>query len=308
MYYVVIRTENLTKTFGAHRGVENLTFQVEPGEVFGLLGPERAGKSTIVRLLLDFIRPTSGRALLFGQDIHRHAQAIRGQVGFLPAIFAMDGQLSGFANLAFLARLRHGADLAYARELAERLGVDLALPAARLSPADRQKIGLIQAFMHRPELLILDEPTRSLDAESQTAFFHLVAEARAQGGTVLFTSASLAEVERSCDRVGVLHQGRLVEVVRAVRLRSRALRKVEMRFGCPISLEAFTHLSNLENISLEDNLLRCTVQGDPDPLIKIASQYRITDFICQQPTLEEAYRRYYGVSLERSYDANGVWS
>jgi ABC-2 type transport system ATP-binding protein len=296
MYYVVIRTENLTKMYGARRGVEDLTFQVEPGEIFGLLGPSHAGKSTVVRLLLDFVRPTSGRALVFGQDIHRHSQTIRGQVGFLPASFTMDGRLTGLATLSFLAGLRKGADLAYARELASRLGVNLALPTARLSAADRQKIGLVQAFMHRPELLILDEPTRNLDAEAQTAFFHLVADVRSQGGTVLFTSTSLAEVERTCDRVGVMNQGRLVEVVRAVRLRSRALRKVEMRFGCPVSVEAFAHLSNLEDVRLEDNLLRCTVQGDPDLLIKTASQYRITDFICQQPTLEEAYHRYYGVS------------
>ncbi|MBN1373003.1 MAG: ABC transporter ATP-binding protein [Anaerolineaceae bacterium] len=296
MYYVVIRTENLSKFYGVHRGVEELTFQVEPGEIFGLLGPQNAGKSTVVRLLLDFARPTSGRALIFGQDVRRNPQEIRSQVGFLPASFSMFDQFNGLGTLSFLAGLRRGADLTYARQLADRLGVDLKLPAARLSPADRQKIGLVQAFMHHPELLILDEPTRNLDAEAQKAFGQLMIEVRAQGSTVFFTSASLPEVERSCDRVGVLHQGHLIEVVRAVRLRSRSLRKVEMRFGCAVPVDAFANLTNLEDVRLEDNQLRCTVQGDPDSLIKIASQYRVTDMICQQPTLAEAYHRYYGLS------------
>ncbi len=296
MYYVVIRTENLTKTYGTHRGVEELTFQVEPGEIFGLLGPQNAGKSTVVRLLLDFARPTSGRALIFGQDVRRNPQETRSQVGFLPANFSIFDQFNGLGTLSFLAGLRRGADLTYARQLAERLGVDLNLPAARLSSTDRQKIGLAQAFMHHPELLILDEPTRNLDPEAQKVFAQLMAEVRAQGSTVLFTSASLPEVERCCDRVGVLHQGRLIEVVRAVRLRSRSLRKVEMRFGCPVPADAFAQLNNLQDVRLEDNQLRCTVQGDPDSLIKIASQYRVTDMICQQPTLEETYHRYYGLS------------
>lgn len=301
MFYLVIRTENLTKRYGHRIGVQNLTLEVEPGEVYGLLGGQGAGKTTTIRMLLDFVRPTSGRALVLGREAHKHSLEIRRQVGFLPANFSFDPRLTGEACLRYLSGLRGAGSTNeiswdYVIELSQRLGVNLNSKLATLSIGDRQKIGLVQAFMHRPELYILDEPTRGMDAEAQRVFFQLVAEARADGRSVFLATSSLHDAERACDRVAVLHQGQLVTVERAVRLRGRSMRKVEMRFASPISAEMFCGLSNVENVRMEDNWISCTVRGDPDALIKLASQYRVTDFISQQLTLEEAFKNYYGVS------------
>lgn len=301
MFYMVIRTENLTKRYGQHIGVQNLTLEVEPGEVYGLLGAAGAGKTSTVRMLLDFVRPSTGRALVLGRDAHKHSLEIRRQVGFLPAKFAFDPRSTAEACLRYLASLRGAGRVGdvsweYVSELSRRFGIALSARMSQLSPVECQKMGLIQAFMHRPELLILDEPTRGLDAEAQRIFFQLVAEARAEGRTVFLATSSLHEAERACDRVAVIHQGALVAVERAVRLRGRAMRKVEMRFAMPVSPEMFCGLSNVENVRTEDNWMSCVVRGDPDALIKLASQYRVIDFISQQPTLEEAFKNYYGVS------------
>jgi ABC-2 type transport system ATP-binding protein len=294
MFYLVIRTENLTKYYGHKPGVQDLTLEVEPGEVFGFLGTPGAGKTTFIRMLLDFARPTSGRALVLGMDIRRNSLEIRRQVGFLPAVFSFNGYLTGEDCLRYLAGLRGDVSWPYVQELSEQLGVDLSIRWANLRPADKQKLGLVQAFMHHPELLILDEPARGLDNEARNALFHLIAQSRREGRSVFLATQSLHDVERICDRVGILHQGRLMAVERAVRLRGRALRRVEMRFAGPVSADVFTCLSNVENVRMEDNLLSCTVRGDPDALIKLASHYRVTDFLCQQLALEEVFSNYYG--------------
>jgi ABC-2 type transport system ATP-binding protein len=295
MFYLVIRTENLTKFYGHRPGIQNLTLEVEPGEVYGFLGTPGAGKTTTVRMLLDFVRPTRGRALVLGQDVRKHSIGVRRQVGYLPSKFSFGIHATAEANLRYMVRLRGDVSWSYASELSERLGVNLAQKSTTMNALDKQKMGLVQAFMHRPELLILDEPAQNLDTETQNALFQLISEVRREGRSVFYATQSLHEVERICDRVGILHQGQLVAVERTVRLRGRALRKVEMRFSGPISADVFAGLANVENIRMEDNLLSCTVRGDPDALIKLASQYRVTDFICQQPALEEVFRRNYGV-------------
>lgn len=295
MFYLFVRTEKLSKIYGHHAAVHDLTLEVEPGEVFGLLGMSGAGKTTIVRMLLDFIRPTSGRALIHGKEVHKYSAEIRKQVGYLPATFSLNGKMTGEACLRFLSSLRGGVSWQYACDLSDRLGLCLRRKFADFSLAEQKKLGLVQAFMHRPELLILDEPTLGLDAEAKIEFFHMVTEARREGRSVLFATQSLYDVERVCDRAAILNQGHLITVERAVRLRSRSLRRVEMRFAGPVSRDLFAGLHNVENISLEDNLLRCTVRGDPDGLIKVASQYRVTDILCLQPGLDEVVNCYYGV-------------
>lgn len=294
MFYLVIRTENLTKYYGRRPGVQDLTLEVEPGEVFGFLGTPGAGKTTTIRMLLDFVRPTSGRALVLGQDVRKNSQEIRRQVGYLPAEFSFGMHQTGEACLRYLAGLRGDVSWSYVQELSDQLGVDLTRRCENLDQVEKQKLGLVQAFMHRPELLILDEPARGLEGEARNALFHLISQARREGRSVFMATQSLYDVERICDRVGILHQGRLLAVERTVRLRGRALRRVEMRFAGPVSSEIFAGLANVENIRLEDNLLSCTVRGDPDPLIKLASKYRVTDFLCQQPALEEVFSKYYG--------------
>lgn len=296
MFYLVIRTENLTKYYGRKLGVQNLTLEVEPGEVYGLLGTPGAGKSTTIRMLLDFVRPTSGRALVLGKDVRHHNLEVRKQVGFLPARFALRSSQTGEDWLHYLARLRGDVSWNDVLSLSDRLKLDLARPWVQFSPSDRQKLGLVQAFMHRPELLLLDEPANGLDADAQQELFRMIHEARLEGRSVLYATQSLHQAERVCDRVAVLHQGSLIAVERAVRLRSRSMRRVEMRFAGPVPGDLFAGLSNVENLHLEDNLLSCIVRGDPDPLIKLASHYRVTDFICQQPALEEVFHSYYGVN------------
>lgn len=296
MRYMVVRTENLTKYYGRTRGIDALTMEVEPGEVYGLLGPAGAGKSTLMRLLLDFVRPTSGLAYVLFMDTRQHSMDIRRQVGYLPANLALDARLTAGEMLTYLANLRGKVEPARIGELAERFNLNLAGRIAALSEGERQKIGLVQAFMHEPQLYILDDPARGLDAAARAAFYNLVAEERAAGRSVFFSTTQLSEAERVCDRVGVMNAGSMVAVERGVQLRARALRKVEMRFGCPVPRDAFSRLPNVRDVHLEDNFLHCTVQGDPDALIKAASQYRITDFISQQPSLEETFRAYYGVN------------
>lgn len=222
MFYMVIRTENLTKYYGHQAGVKDLTLEVEPGEVFGLLGGAGAGKTTTIRLLLDFARPTSGRALVLGREVHRHSLEIRQDVGYLPANFSLNGYATGEACLRTLAGLRGNVAWQYALELSCRLGVDLSRKCSRFTTAEQQKLGLVQAFMHKPEVLILDEPARGLDTEGQQALFHLIADVRREGRSVFYATRSQQEVERVCDRVGILDHGSLVTVERTVRLRGRA--------------------------------------------------------------------------------------
>lgn len=295
MRFMVIRTENLTKYFGRQVAVKNLTLDVEPGEIFGFLGPAGAGKSTFIRLLIDTIRPTDGRALVLGMDSHRDSMKIRKKVGYLPASYAANPKMTGLDLLHYLERLRGNVDHGHTLELADQFGVNLDKTFGQMLPDEQQKIGIIQAFMHRPELVILDEPTRLLDDGSLDAFSHLVHSFRAEGHTVFFTSSSLTEMERLCDRTAVIHHGELITVERGVQLRSRALRRVEMRFANPVNTESFSCLPNLKDLHFEDNTLSCTIHGDPDALIKTASRFRVTHFVSQTPSLEEVFLQYYGV-------------
>jgi len=295
MRYMVIRTENLSKNYGPTAVIRNITIDVEPGEIFGVLGPEGAGKSTFVRMLMDTVRPTAGRALVLGLDSHQQSLTIRRMTGYLPAAFSASPKITGRDLLTYLERLRGNIDHDYALYLAEQFHADLDTAFCRLNPADRQKIGIIQAFMHRPDLVLLDEPTRLLDDHALEVFSHLVHANRQEGRTVLFTSASLTEMERLCDRTAVIFRGELIAVERGVQLRSRALRRIEMRFASPINACPFSNLPNLKDLQFEDNTLRCTIHGDPDALIKAASQFRVTHFVSQTPSLEEVFHQYYGV-------------
>jgi len=295
MRFMVIRTENLSKVFSRQTVVNNLTLYVEPGEIFGFLGAAGAGKSTVLQMLLDIVRPSAGRALVLGLDSRRNSLTIRKKVGYLPSAFSANPKVTGLALLQYLEQLRGGVNPDDVTQLAEQLKADLNTPFGLLKPAERQKIGIIQAFMHRPELLILDEPTRLLDARAQEAFHHLTLAARAEGRTVFFTSTSPAEMERLCDRTAVIHHGELLAIERGVQLRSRAFRHVEMRFASPVAAETFSRLPNLKDLYLDDHTVRCTIFGDPDALIKTASQFRVTNFISQTPSLEEVILQYYGV-------------
>jgi ABC-2 type transport system ATP-binding protein len=296
MRYLMIRTEDLSKVYRQRLGIKDITLEVEPGEIYGYLGPEGAGKTTTIRLLLDFIRPTSGHALILGMDNHQNSIKIRRQVGYLPGEFSLYGSMTGAKVLRYLSRLRGGVVWQYVQELIDRFQLDVSRKINTMTASDRCKLGLVQAFMHKPELLILDDPARNLDAAGQVVLYDLLYEARSEGRSIFLASSSLSEMERIADRVAVLYKGELLAVERGVQLRARAMRRVEMRFAAPLGVEVFSGLKNLENLRMFHNSMSCIVRGDPDNLIKTASQYRVTDFISQTLTLEEAFQSYYGVN------------
>jgi ABC-2 type transport system ATP-binding protein len=290
----VIRTEGLTKSYGSRRGVVELTFSVTPGEVFGYLGPNGAGKTTTIRTLLDLIRPTAGRAFVFGLDSHRDAVRIRARVGYLPGELALYEHMTGAEYLTYLASLRGGVPAERIRELAERLDVDLSVKIRTLSHGNRQKIGLIQAFMHRPELLILDEPTQGLDPLIQHEFTRLIEETRADGRTVFLSSHVMPEVERVCDRVGIIREGRLVAVEEIGDLRAKELRTLEIRFGNPVPTDAFARVPGVREASVNGETARVTVNGPMDALIKRLAAFEVVDLTSHEPSLEEIFLTFYG--------------
>jgi len=291
---MTIQTEGLTKYYGKARGIIDVNLSVREGEVFGFLGPNGAGKTTMIRLLMDYIRPTSGRATVLGLDSHADALKIHARTGILPGDLALYPKLTGEENLRYLASLRGGVDWAYVRELAERLDADLSRKVKAYSSGNRQKIGLIQAFMHKPELLILDEPTNGLDPLIQQEFYALVREATRAGQTVFLSSHNLPEVERVCDRVGIIREGRLVAVEEVAALKAKALRQIEIVFDGPAPLEAFQQIPGVRDVTAANSHLRCTIAGPLDPVVKQAARYTVVNMISQDPNLEDIFLAFYG--------------
>ena len=287
----IIHTEGLTKSYGKNRGVIDVSLDVRPGEVFGFLGPNGAGKTTTIRTLLDFIRPNSGVAKVFGMDAHRQSREIRRRIGYLPGDLALYEKLKGAEMLRYMGNLRGGVEWDHVRELAERLHSDLSRPIRTLSQGNRQKIGLIQALMHKPELLILDEPTNGLDPLIQQVFYRLISEV--EGQTVFLSSHNLPEVERVCDRVGIIREGRLIAVEEVSALKSRALRQLEIHFAAPVPESAFANVAGVSDLAVEQNVLRCSVKGTLDAVIKAASKFEVVNVISHELSLEEIFLAYY---------------
>jgi len=235
----VIETDRLTKLYGSARGIEDVSVSIEKAEVFGFLGPNGAGKTTAIRTLLDLLHPTSGSARIFGLDSRRDSVAIRARLGNLPGDFGYGKQATGREALRLLARLRGIDGLGRAEALAERFRADLDRPLGELSRGNRQKVGLILATFHSPELLILDEPTSGLDPLMQEEFLTLIGEERERGCTVLLSSHELDEVERVCDRVGIVKEGKMIAVERVADLLAKTQRRnlVEVEFAGPVELD-----------------------------------------------------------------------
>jgi ABC-2 type transport system ATP-binding protein len=296
----VIHTEGLTKTYGSRRGLDGLDLEVRAGEVFGYLGPNGAGKTTTIRLLLDVLRPTSGRARVLGTDPRSGGTALRQRVGYLPGDFVVDGRQKVHELLTYLGNLRGGVPRSRVEVLATRLELDLGARIRSLSKGNRQKVGLVQAFMHVPELLILDEPTSGLDLLVQHEFLAMVREARAEGQTVFMSSHVLAEVQQAADRAAIIRDGRLVVTEAVETLREQAVRRVEISFDAPVPAEAFTALDGVESVEVDGRVLRCRLSGSADALVKAASQYTVLDLVSEEPDLEELFYAYY-----RPEDARG---
>jgi ABC-2 type transport system ATP-binding protein len=291
---VVIRTEQLTKNYGRHRGVIDLDLEVQAGEIFGYLGPNGAGKTTTIRLLLDLIRPTSGRAFVFGIQVDSEPVLIHRRTGYLPGEFSLYDRLTGGETIAYFANLRGLADRSHQRSLVERLDLDPSRRYREYSKGNKQKVALVVAMQHRPELLVLDEPTAGLDPLVQQEFLKLLVEAKAEGRTVFLASHLIDEVERSCDRVAIIREGGIVQVDRVEALRDLSIHQVELRFAAPVPEATFARIPGVSHLVSEGNALRMRVSGPIAPVVTAAAALNPVDFTSREPSLEEVFLTQYG--------------
>ena len=263
------------------------------GEVFGFLGPNGAGKTTTIRLIMDLIRPSEGTARVFSLDARRDATLIQARTGYMPGELALYGGLTGIEMLKYAANLRGGVDWAFVEGLAERLDCDLSRPIGTLSTGNKHKVGLIHALMHRPELLILDEPTSGLDPIVQRELHRLLEEVRAEGRTVFLSSHILPEVESLCDRVGIIREGRLVTIQQVEALKESALSHLEFHFAAEVSADEFSSLPGVREVTAEGTVVRCTVSGSVDAVVKAAALHEVLDLVSHEPSLEQVFLAYY---------------
>jgi ABC-2 type transport system ATP-binding protein len=290
----VIRTEKLTKSYGSHRGIVDVDLEVQKGEVFGFLGPNGAGKTTTIRVLLDLIRPSSGKAYVFDIESSADPAAIHRRIGYLPGEFALYDRLTGGQTLEYFGNLRGGVDRAYQAELVERFDLDPSRRFREYSKGNKQKVGLVAALQNRPELLLLDEPTSGLDPLVQQTFFSLMRESVKDGGTVFLSSHILSEVERSCDRVAIIRDGRLVRVDSVDALRDLSHHQVELRFAGEPPIAEFKDLPGVSDVEIEDHQLKLRVLGPITPVVVAAARLGVTDFLSREPSLEETFLAQYG--------------
>jgi len=290
----VIETERLTKSYGSHRGIIDVDLAVSEGEVFGFLGPNGAGKTTTIRTLLDLIRPTSGVARVFGIESSADPVAIHRRIGYIPGEFTLYDRLTGGQTIEYFANLRGGVDPAYGAELIARLDLDPSRRYKEYSKGNKQKVGIVIALQHRPDLLVLDEPTSGLDPLVQQSFFELVQLAKGAGRTVFLSSHILSEVEKTCGRVAIIREGRIVKTDTVDALRDLAHHQVELRFTGPVPIAAFAGLPGVSDVVADDHLLRLRVSGPITPVVRAAAQYDLLDFVSREPSLEETFLAQYG--------------
>jgi len=289
----VIEVRKLTKRYGSARGVDDLTFEVAGGEAFGFLGPNGAGKTTTIRTLLDFIRPTSGTVRIFGMDPRREGVRVHRRLGYLPGELALYEQMTGADLLRAFAELRGGVAWSAVSDLADRLGLDLSRRIHELSHGNKQKIGLIQAFMHRPDLLIVEEPTQGLNPLVQPTFYAIVEEQRDRGAAIFLSSHVMPEVERVCDRVGIIREGHLATVADIGELKAKALRRIEFHFDEPVPASAFEGLPGVKEVSAHGDSVLLSVEGAVDAVVKAAAAYDVVSLETREPNLEEAFLAFY---------------
>ena len=291
---LIMQTNHLTKSYGRSRGIIDVTFTIHEGEVFGFLGPNGAGKTTTMRTLMGLLHANSGSATIGGLDCWAQSTEVKKLVGYLPGEFAFDPGLRGAQIIEYLSHLRGGVDQAYLRSLVERLGLDPSKRFREYSHGNKQKLGLVQAFMHKPRLLILDEPTSGLDPLNQQEFYKMVAEVRTEGRTVFLSSHILPEVEHTCDRVAIIREGRLVKVDHVSSLKEIHQYDVEITFAGLAEASWFKVAGVAKGAQgADEHTLQLSVQGDLTEIIHIASQHNATNITTHEPTLEEVFLRFY---------------
>jgi ABC-2 type transport system ATP-binding protein len=290
----VIETQQLTKYYGTHRGIVEVDLAVEQGEIYGFLGPNGAGKTTTIRLLLDLLRPTSGRAFMFGIEATADPVAIHRRTGYLPGEFALFDRLTGGETIEYFANLRGGVDPIYQADLVARFDLDPSRRFKEYSKGNKQKVGLVIALQHRPDLLVLDEPTSGLDPLVQQTFFELLRETVAEGRTAFLSSHILGEVERTCDRVAIIRDGRVVKVDRVEALRGLAHHVVELRFTTPVDPSVFAPLPGVSDVTSIDGGIQLRVSGSMAPVVEAAARRGLVDFETREPSLEQTFLAQYG--------------
>ncbi len=298
---LIIQTNQLTKSYGRSRGIIDVTFDIQQGEVFGFLGPNGAGKTTTMRTLMGLLHENRGSATIGGLDCWAQSTEVKKLVGYLPGEFAFDAGLRGAQIIEYLGHLRGGVDQAYLRSLVERLGLDPSKRFREYSHGNKQKVGLVQAFMHQPRLLILDEPTSGLDPLNQQEFYQMVAEVRAEGRTVFLSSHILPEVEHTCDRVAIIREGRLIKVDHVSSLKEIHQYDVEITFA-GLAEASWFKVAGVANVAeaADEHTLQLSVQGDLREIIHIASQHNATTMTTHEPTLEEVFLRFYASDQQSS--------
>ena len=304
----IIEVENLTKSYGSKRGIRDVSFQVEAGEVFGFLGPNGAGKTTTIRLLMALLKADAGTARIAGLDCWQQSVEVKRLVGYLPGEPALDPGLTGGQILEYFGHLRGGVDQAYLKQLIKGLDLDPTRKFRQYSSGNKRKVVLIQAFMHRPRLLILDEPTNGLDPINQQEFNHMVVEARDTGQTVFLSSHIMSEVEQTCNRVGIIREGQLVRVGGITELKDIKRYEITIRFANPVSAEAFKTLDGVVQVEkvADGHTLRLTIQGEADAVIKAAAQYPVVTLTSHEPSLEDIFLRYYEGDGQLAREADHV--
>ncbi len=292
---ISISTVNLVKSYGRVEALHCVNLEVHSGEIFGFLGPNGAGKTTTIRCLLDLIRPNSGTVRVLGLDPQKNPVEVRARTGYLPGELHVEDNATVESTLRYLNSLRgNKADWDYVHYLAGKLNLELKTHIKNLSKGNKQKVGVIQALMHCPELLLLDEPTFGLDPLIQHEVLKLVAEARAEGATVFFSSHILSEVQEIADRVGIIRNGVVVEVAQTEKLINRALRRVRIRFKKPVDTKMLANIPGVSSLTQDDSQnVTMHVEGEMDALIKALGSYQVLDFETEHPSLEEVFLAYY---------------
>jgi len=286
----VIEIKNLKKYFGKTHAVDGVTFEVKEGETFGFLGPNGAGKTTTIRTIMDFIRPTEGSVSLFGLDSREHSVALKQKIGYLPGNIKLNNNWTGHEHVAFVEGIRgknHKAS-----EIARRLDLDLTKKFKSLSSGNKQKLGIVLALMHSPQLLIMDEPTVGLDPLLQNEIYDMLTELKKQGTTIFISSHNLPEVERICDRVGIIKKGRMVAVETLKELSGKRLHRVEVRFADKFTKKEFD-FDGVENIEAMPDGLIFSVGGDLNPVLAKISKHKVTDLSISHADLEEVFLKFY---------------
>jgi ABC-2 type transport system ATP-binding protein len=304
----IIEVQGLTKSYGSKRGIIDVSFSVEEGEVFGFLGPNGAGKTTTIRLLMALLHANAGMARIAGLDCWQQSVAIKRLIGYLPGELSLDPGLTGGQILEYFGHLRGGIDQAYLKQLIARLDCDPSRKFRQYSSGNKRKIGIIQAFMHRPRLLILDEPTSGLDPLNQQEFDRMVKEVRDEGRTVFLSSHILSEVEQTCTRVGIIRAGQLVRIGGVAELKGIKRHDITITFANVVPAEAFKMLNGVEQVETlaDGHTLRLTMQGEADAVIKAAAQYAVVTLTSHEPSLEDIFLRYYEADGQAPKEAEHV--